>query len=177
MTITLVDTSVINLIMDRIADEMNEEMIDGVTDASQAGLVRTGRLQADPTIGKLNILIQQGGKDWPDKLAQPGDFGIRSPFTYELGGVAWWRRRFMIKYELFFLGETNRNNARTVANVVFSRFQRKLKDLPFVGLKDTFGETAVALQTVRQWMKEEGGSGTFIWRGEHWVEFLTEQSS
>lgn len=172
---TLVDTSVVNLIMDRVVDEMSEGMIDAVTDTSQVGLLRTGRLQSDPTIGKLNVLLQQGGEKWPDKLAQPSDFGIRSPYTYELGGASWWRRRFIVNYQLFFLGETNRNVARITANVVFSRFQRKLKDLSFTGLKDTFGEKAVALQTVRQWMKEEGGVGTFIWRGEHWVEFLTGQ--
>lgn len=173
---TLVDTSVINLIMDRMADTMTEEMIDSVTDASQVGLLRTGRLQADPTVGKLNILINQGGERWPDKMAQPGDFGIRSPHTFELGGVTWWRRRFIVKYELFFLGETDRANARTVANVVFSRFQRNIKTMSYTGLKDTFGERAVAGQTVRQWMKEEGGVGTFIWRGEHWFECLTEQN-
>lgn len=174
---TLVDTSVINLIMDRMVETMTVEMIDAVPDASQVGLFRTGRLQADPTIGKLNITLHQGGKDWPDKMAQPSDFGIRSPFSYELGGVVWWRRRFIVRYELFFLGETDRNAARMVANVVFSRFQRRIKTMSYSGLNDTFGEVAIAGQMVRQWMKEEGGTGTFIWRGEHWFEVLTEQGS
>lgn len=161
-----------NLLMDRVVEHMTEEMIDLVTDESAAGLLRSGKLQDNPTIKKINILIREGGDELPDVMSTPYAKGINSP-TYELGGGQYFRRRFVAEYQLFFIGETNRSTARSTANVVFSRFQNKIRQVSLSGLTDSFGETAIAVQVLRLLRSEGGGPGAFIWRGTHEFEFLT----
>ena len=169
------DTAIQNLIMERVVDVMVEEMIDNVADNTRIGLFRTGRLQSDPTVKKLNVLLHEGSKEWPDIIASPREWGMSSP-SYEAGGrTSWWRRRFVVEYELFFLGEVNRNSAREKSNVIFSRFKYMIQRLPLNGVRDSFGEGAVQTQVVKMFASEDGGPGTFIWRGEHWFEVLTVQ--
>lgn len=170
------DTSVLNLITDGLVTYLTTGMIDAVSDATKVGLFRSGKLQADPTVAKLNILIHEGGEDWPDILPPP-EYPITAPL-YELGNPsASFLRRFVAEYELFFLGEVDRNNARLKANVIFSRFRKLIVSLPLTGMSDSFGETALMVQFTRHVAREGGGTGTFIWRAEHYFEVLTETSA
>lgn len=171
------DTSILNSIMETVIDWLSSQLIDGVTDETQAGLVRAGQLQDDPTDAQINILIHPGDDDWPDVLnlqdKPPGLHG----FTYEIGGnpygSAAWRRRFMVELSLFFDNENNRDVARTKANVVKSRAHWALMRSPLPQGQDNFGESAHMLQVCNSWIREGGGEGTFIWRGELKFEVFT----
>lgn len=170
------DTSVINLLVDAVVDHMTKGMSDLVNDPdTKIGLLRSGKLQDDPTINKLNILVREGGKDLPDILV-PRNHNFSAP-QYTLGGGEFWLRRFIAEYELFFFQSAiTRDEARRRANVIFSRFRYLLKTIA-LGQTDTFGETAIAVQSLKLIAREGGGPpGSFIWRADHQFEFLTELS-
>lgn len=166
------ETSIINLLNERVVDTLSVEMSDLVTDETAAGLVRSGRLQDDPTIAQLNILIREGGESFPDILV-PKNYNLVTP-QYDLTMSQYWLRRMVAEYTLFFIGDVSRTTARSRANVIFSRFKKKLMQLDVQDLTDSFGETAIMPQVLRLDTTEGGGPGTFIWRGTHYFEFLTE---
>lgn len=172
----MADTSIRNLLQDRITEHLEAYMIDTVnaTD-SPLGLVKSGKLQSDPTVKRLNLLVREGGNDYPDILL-PKDYAPVTAPVFELGGAEMWLRRFICHYELFYIGQSDRDAARTSANIIFSRFARTIRDIPMGGLTDTFGETAILVRIIKHPMREGGGPGTFIWRAEHYIEFLTEMT-
>jgi len=170
------DTSIRNLLQDHVRDTLQDQMIDLVDSTdSPLGLVKSGKLQADPTVTRLNLLVREGGDEYPDILL-PRDYAPVPAPVFELGGGQMWLRRFTCFYELFYLGESNRDAARSSAYVIFSRFAKVIREIPMSGLSDTFGEAAILVRITKQVMREGGGPGSFIWRGEHYIEFLTEMT-
>lgn len=171
------DTSVVNLLTDAIVAVLVQGMIEVVPDSTSVGLARSGKLQADPTIAKLNLLVREGGSDWPDILI-PANYPLYAP-QYEMPAGNTWLRRLRADYTLFFLGINDRNTARIRANVVFSRFKYLIAKMGagygLDGLTDSFDETVIMGQINRLETFEEGGPGEFIWKGTHYFEFVTEQ--
>lgn len=168
------DISILNTLMEDTVDWLASKLITEIPDESQAGLVRNGLLQADPTDTRINILIHPGDKEWKHEL-YVSQHGIESPY-YEIGGGAIWMRRFEVEFSLFFDGESDRDVARTQANVVLSRTEYALKTMPMPQGADDFGESAQLIQVRDGYIEESGGEGTFIWRGCLRIEFLTEKS-
>lgn len=165
------EISILNTLVTSMNDTLNHDLIDVITSDTKAGLVRFGNLQDDPTIGQLNILIHRGNKEWRDQLKLT-DEGIYSP-TYEVGGMQWWWRRYIVQLTFFFDQELDRDVARVKANIVLSRVMRSLFDMSIPTTVDDFGESAHSLQIRDAYLNESGGEGEFIWRGEVLVEFLT----
>lgn len=170
------DTSVVNLLMDRVVDTIETVMIDSAPDPETTiGLARFGKLQDDPTVDLLNLLVNQGGDDWPDILIPP-NYPYYAP-QYEMPLGNFWLRRMYANYILFFNeADVTRDEARRKANVIFSRFKHMLYGISLVGMTDTFNETAFAVQLNRLEATEGGGPGTFIWRAKQYFEFITEQA-
>jgi|JI10StandDraft_1071094.scaffolds.fasta_scaffold16448_2 hypothetical protein len=166
------DTSIVNLLTERVVQWLEEMMIDSVDDPTALGLARSGKLQDDPTVRELNLLIREGGDDWPDIIV-PENYPLYSP-QFEIGNPSpAMLRRFRAEYRLFFIGEVDRDVARTKANVIFSRFKHAILNTPLSGMCDDFGECAQMVNFTKHTGSEQGGPGTYIWRGEDLFEFLT----
>lgn len=182
MTSDLDHTSVSDLITEGLHTQLNTKLYIEPDDAAKAGIVRPGRLQADPTKTRISVTIHPGGEDWPDELnTQAKGPGIHSP-TYVLGGSnaayghsQYWRRRFIIEFNIFFTS-VNRATTRKRAQVVFSRAAHALItwDIGAVVARDSFGEKPFFLQVSEIWMSEGGGDDNFNWRGEIYIECLTD---
>jgi len=169
----MIETSMINTLMVYTVDHLAYNMITMMPDETQIGLLRTGKLQSDPTVKKLNILIHQGGPNWEDCILPRGYIVQADPMT--MGGEVIWLRRFRLEFELFFTGETVRDTAREKAQVIFSRARKLIKDMPIPSAgRDSFGEAAFMVLPNRMSTSEDGGPGNFIWRGDLYFEFLTE---
>lgn len=171
----LVHTSILNNLSDALVDQLTARLkLTGYTDSAAAGLVRAGKLQDDPTTKKINILVRNGGIDWPDELFTPD--GAAS--AHEIGspyGKDFWKRRFIIELQLFYVNENKRDYARQKTSVVVSRAIHALRTQDY-GLidADSFGESAYACYVIYQHVDEGGGVGDFNWRGKIYLEYHTE---
>ena len=166
-------TSIFNYLIDGMVTYLKESLIEETSDETKVGLLRFGKLQADPTDADrgLNILVHMGGDDWPDELYVDQD-GIIAP-TYEIGGPSYWMRRFVIELTLFYDGEDDRQIARSKSTVICSHAQQVLFNMPIPQVKDSFGESPLSCQVRKVSQNEAGGEGTFIWRSRIFVEWLT----
>lgn len=167
------EESIVNVLMDDSVDHLALKMIIEVQDETKVGLVRSGRLQSDPTVYKLNITLHPGGTDNPDCSLPKGYAGIDAAFYMPNG--AYWLRKFYAEFEMFFVGETERDEARTKANVVMSRARAAMMGFPLPNYRDAFNEGAILRCFVTKIeLSEGGGPGNFIWRGKLHFEFLTD---
>lgn len=166
-------TSIFNYLVDDMVTYLTESLIEETSDETKVGLLRAGKLQADPTDADrgLNVLVHLGGEDWPDELYVDQD-GIIAP-TYEIGGTQYWMRRFVIELILFYDGEDQRDIAREKSTVLCAHAQKALFNMPIPQVKDSFGESPLACQVRKLYQTEAGGEGTFIWRSRIFVEWLT----
>lgn len=166
-------TSIFNKLTDAMVARLTSDLIEEVSDATKAGLIRFGRLQADPTDADrgLNILIHLGGDDWPDQL-NIGFAGVEAP-TYEIGGTQYWRRHFIVELTLFFDNEEDRQLARRKATIIMAHAHKSLYTIPIPQGHDSFGEAALGIQISQSVQNEAGGDGTFIWRSKLYVEWYT----
>lgn len=167
-------TSIFNIIIDATVDHLTNELIIATTDETKIGLLRFGKLQADPTDADrgLNILVRSGGEEWPDELYIE-EHGIIAP-TYEIGGTQYWMRRFIIELILFYDGEEDRQNARKKAVVIASHAHKAMFEMPVPQGHDSFNEAVDSSCQIRKMTQvEAGGEGTFIWRSHLYVEWLT----
>ncbi len=178
MPLDLDQTSILNSLIDATSDRLKAKLQTEPTDDARAGLVRPGKLQDDPTSKKINLLVHPGGELWPDVLnTEDNGPGMFAP-TYTIGspyGSAYWRRRLRVELSMFFENEASRANSRMKANVVLSRAQHALMTMNMADIpRDDFGEKAHMVQVAKMFLYEGGGDGDFNWRGEMWIEYLTE---
>lgn len=167
-------TSLLNTLMDTAVEHLTDRLLTDVSDDTKAGLVRAGKLQEDPTVRRIILLMRPGGQAYPHVLSTLNN-GLQTP-AYLIGGGAYWRRRFILEVECYFAGEVFRDVARTNAQVVLSRAHAALTSLPLPSSVDSFGEHAIQLQVEKAFMQEGGGPGNFIHKGEIWFEVLTERA-
>lgn len=171
--------AICNLLMDSLADHLSAALMTNVTDDAKAGLVRCGKLQDDPTIGEINLLIHPGYEAWPHVLNRDAEGpGMNAP-TYEIGSEdglmpQFFRRRFRVELKLFFDGELERDTARRKADAVLARLEHAILTTPLPP-PDDFGESAYMVGIDKSHLYEGGGEGTFIWRGSVWLEFMTQK--
>lgn len=167
------DESIVNTLINDCVEYLSEKLITEITDETKVGLVRSGRLQSDPTVYKLNITLHPGGHDNPDVMLPKGYAGIEFPFYMPNG--TYWLRKFYASFEMFFVGETERDEARTKSNVVMSRARAAIMSMPMPSRPDSFSEGAIMRPFVTKIeLTEGGGPGNFIWRGEMHFEFVTD---
>lgn len=187
----------VNLIMDAMVDSLATHLIDEVVsdqdslstgDADAvAGLIRKGKLQDDPTIAEINILVHPGNDEWPHILYDKHQMnGFELPTVYEIGngtGVSpfFYVRRFIVELRLFFEGEQDREVAQVKSNVVLGRAEYAIHQMNHNSIirkipVDSFGEKLFEIQTRKSYISEGGGTGTFVWRGKLFVEGVTSKS-
>jgi hypothetical protein len=177
MSLNLASTSILNSLIDATKSRLEQYLKTDITDDAKANLVRAGELQQNPLPTGINILVHFGGEAWPDVLNTDGrSAGKWADFAYEIGGGGiMWRRRFLIELSLYFPNEKDRDVARMKTHVVISRAINALltwkpgETVP----QDSFGESVYDIQVCESCISEGGGVGTFIWRGDLKVEFLT----
>jgi hypothetical protein len=177
MALELDDTSILNILLDAVAERLKLKLLTEPVDDAKAGLVRTGKLQDDPNAKKVNILVHPGGKDHPDLINTDtvGTSGMGGTI-HEIGGYgsSTYRRRIDVEFQIFYSQEANRNTARMKANVAASRALHAIMTFPFESIPaDSFGEHAYAVQVTQMYLFEGGGEGDFNWRGEMQIEFMT----
>ena len=180
VTVELSQKALPNLLIDELQRYLTLKLSTEVTDLAKAGLVRSGKLQDDPTAKKTNILIHPGGKEWPDVLNTASEQSGYVGYTYTMGtgySQSQWRIRFRIELQLFYVNEANRDNSRAKSLLILARAKHALSLMPLRAIpRDDFGEKAVEIQVVKDFLAEGGGEGDFNWRGELWLEFMTEYS-
>ena len=174
-------TSVINTLIEDINQRLNEELVDAISDESQAGLVQIGVLREDPSDTVINLLVKPGGDQWRHTLnISSENVGMSAPLG-EIGGSIYWRRRFIAVFMIYFSESYNQAEARTAAHVVLSRAEWALqnKDLDgnwwFRTDPDSFEESASRIQVMDSYLSEGGGEDSWIWRGELRIEVMTEK--
>lgn len=173
------DTSILTILMQAMVDHLVDHMMVDVSDSTRAGLIREGKLQADPTVAQINLLVRVGGKDWPHKRVEKGHHALPAELGHGFGMGAevseFWLRRFIVEMKFFFVGEIERDIAINKANILLSRLEIGLLTMPLVSLTDTFGETALMVDIDETYLNEGGGPGMFAHRGFAHVEFFTER--
>jgi len=190
----MADVALGNIIVDGVVAKLTARLIDDVSDDTKASVVRAGKLQADPTKGTgINVLVWPSDDQNPDELyTNDKQEGITSP-TFEIGGGSYYMRRFRI-YMLFhfkgYQGDAGRTQARENSQVMLARIKQRIlqmnssdittpSDLPKHPTtnqpQDDFGETVITVKVDEFFLKEGGGPGHYIWKGELDFSFLTEQ--
>ena len=142
--------------------------------------IRAGRLQEDPTVAGLNILISEDATQ-ARYQATPSTDGTLGAYAHEIGGGAFFFTNFELDLIFHFSGENDRAVARSNAYIVIARLKRALIDMPMPthpetgSIRDDFGEGAIALEIVSLELRESGGPGSFIWKGKLQIRVLSEQ--
>ncbi len=183
MALNLDQTDIDDMLMDATEARLLQLLRTDVSDDAQAGLVRAGKLQDDPTTKKINILLHPGGEEYKNGLLtrnSPSD-GKYVDSTYWIGGGGGNFQAHYIKVELqlFYSNEPNRKVSRKKSTLVLARVKHALNTWDVaaeIGVKDSFGESVYDLQVKDNWLFEGGGDGDFNWRGWLVIEFLTEQN-
>ena len=174
-------TSVINTLLDDIESRLTDEMITAISDETQAGLVQVGVLREDPTETTINVLVKPGDREWRHTLNMSSEnVGMKAPLG-EIGGGIYWRRRFVAEFKIYFADSFDQAEARTTANICLSRAEWALQNKYdngewwFDTLPDSFEEVPSRIQVYDSYLVESGGEGSWIWKGEVRLEFLTEK--
>jgi hypothetical protein len=179
--------SVSDTLMDLVVTQLSDKLIltewptEQLKTQASAGVVRGGKLQDDPTIGEINILVHSANADWPNVLYEQsiaGGFNV--DHTYEFGSSVpsqFWLLRFFVEFRMFFENEPNRDNAFRKSQLVLFRTMHAISMLNNGNFRatprDSFGFKPHQVQIRESFVREGGGPGTFIWRGELKIEFLS----
>lgn len=179
MTTTL---SVLNFLMEDTAQRLRNILLTNVSDDSKASAVQAGMLRGLPNDVPLTITVKTGDERWRHTANMSSqNVGMEGPFG-EVGGGIFWRRRFIVTFDLVFNAGFTQDQARTIANVVQSRaewaLQNQLNDGTwwFTTDMDEFTEQASRVFVYNGYMTEGGSDGKWRWRGETFVEFMTERT-
>lgn len=169
----MADTSLVNVLIEAVYNHLIQELITDVTEeATEVGLVKIGKLQDDPTILMKNILVRESEDG--DTIFKDGDYQVQG-WTYEIGGGSHWWRKFRVKFELHYPPETTLDQARQYSNVIRSRAEYALDTMPIPGVTDSFGESPFMILVSESKMRQAGGDGSWIYRGELLIQFATEK--
>ncbi len=180
-------TAITDTLMNTLITQLSSSLIltewtgDQLKSQASAGLVRGGKLQDDPTVAEINILVHPANKEWANVLYEPSiGGGFNVDHTYEMGSSVpsqWWLLRFFVEFRMFFDNEHVRANAYRKGQLVLMRTMHSismLNDGNFRAVpRDSFGFKPHQVQIRESYAREGGGPGTFIWRGDLKVEFLT----
>ncbi len=172
----LQETALTNILIDAIIQRLVDRMASSVNDDSRANTIKFGRLQDDPTIPVVSLLVMQGDEAWPDVLKnylKRDDIG--GP-TYEIGGpygTITYRIRGVVEIQAFFSGEPTRDTAREKAMMVKHRLKHALLTMPIPDVTDSFGERPTHIQVPAIYLYNSGDDGDFQWRGKCFWEFET----
>lgn len=172
--------SAIDMIMNALIEDLTQKLYTDIAedDPTRVNLVRAGRLQEDPQKAGLNLLVDFGDQADASEQHKATD-AVQAP-VFEIGGGPFLNKEFTLTFTFYYKGEREREFARSVSDVVYSRVQAALWVLPMpvnpkTGLPgDDFGEIPLNINVGAGYLRESGGPGTFIWKGEIRLTVLTE---
>lgn len=162
---------------------LTAELIDNVdvADPSRASLVRGGKLQANPVEAELYVLLHIGDPtDQKWRMTRPtwgdltdADDSISNFLAQEIGGGGASNVAMTAQVEYFALTDAvDRDAARAAGRKLMGRTKNAIRksgvdrSAGILGLKDEFGEVAIKVDLIDEFMDEDGGPDTsFIWRG------------
>jgi len=158
-------------IMERVADQLQADLIDNVTDEAKAGIVIEGPLLDSPDYEEARISIElfendpYSFDDW-DWVDEPVDDML------EIGNGITWRRRFTLMARVL-LSSTmeDRSQARLIASAVKSRIEKSLMATDFGDILID-GERVTGRifnENIRSKLLQKGGSDS--WDFEFQVRF------
>jgi hypothetical protein len=172
------------LMVDKIVEQLSAYLIlstgdkEKDYDEASAGLVRAGKLQDDPTIRVVNILVTHATEDFPNKIYSPSEMpGHDFEYTYSIGAdlMSLWVQRFSVKFNMIWNGEYSRQVAEAKAQTVLGRAEHatmllnhRLHEIPM----DSFGKKPSSVALRKSWLREGAGEGSFRWTGVLEIEVL-----
>jgi hypothetical protein len=185
------DTDIVSEIIDALVVDLTAVCQTALAedDPTRAGLVRAGRLQANPQTNVTSLLVHPhypvAPEDWiheevreinrthADYYEQYGSPIIGG--NQEIGGGSYWQRRGTVELEIFFTQKAyDRSTARDYANTIRRRVEYAINTATTpVGIQDTYGEFCQRVRAKKSWVLEGGGSSKFLWRGWVFWEALT----
>ena len=184
----MAQTSISYLCMQALKTQLTKALITDLDDnpdpfgEGQLGLLISGKLFEDPTITKLNMLIRNGGDDWEHTLNVADQTTAFGELAYEMGGNyggRFFKRRFTIQLKLFYTNEFDQDVMIESSNLILNRAEnaiwRVARDQRPIG-PDSFGEIAHHVEVNDSWLREGGGPGDFIARGQIDLTFMTQIS-
>ena len=184
----MAQTSITYLCMQALKTQLTQELITDLDDnpdpfgEGQLGLLISGKLFDDPTITELNLLIRNGGQDWEHSMNVADQTTAFGELVYEMGGnygARFYKRRFTIQLKLFYPNLHDQEVMIASSNLILNRAEnavwRVAHDQRPIG-PDSFGEIAHHVEVNDSWLREGGGPGTFIARGEIKLTFMTQIS-
>lgn len=163
-------------------------------DPSYATVVRAGRLQDDPTVNVVSILVHPNDPEeprtWMNEIVGDDLKVIQNPWGgdpyrmpqhgYEIGGGEQWWRRFTVQLTMFWMNKSlTRTQARDYSFLVLGRAEEAIKEgaSTFGVLQDAWGEQVWGWYVRRTHMLERGGPDVdWIWNGRLWLEFGTDKT-
>jgi len=186
------DTDIVSEIVDALVTDLQAACITNVEedDPTRAGLVRAGRLQANPQTNITSILVHPNYPPQPetwiheevDRIRQGAGSGYYETYgaplvggTDEIGGGRFWHRRGTVELSIFFTQQNyDRDTAKDYANIIRRRVEHTINTATTpLGLQDSFGEVCQQVYSKKSWLLEGGGSGKYLWRGWVFWEAMT----
>lgn len=148
---------------------------------TRVNLIRAGKLQDNPGREETNFLIHDGAETEPAELFTKNEQdGLKAP-TFEVGGGSFHLIRIRVQMTMHFPGVVDREKSRRNANVIYARARQAVATMPYPlhpdsqQPQDDFGNFFVHPAVLRSgYVREGGGRGYFIWKGDLIIEFLTE---
>ena len=158
--------SIHDAIIDHVEEELNEELIDFISDDTQAGVVKQGELQGEPDPDEARVSITIHEND-PDASYGTGDVSamggqwVDEIAEVEIGGVTTWKRRFTVKCRCLFVGtQEDLPVAQGYARKVRERLEDTLLRMSFSGVTSSTGEyvaRGIVGKEMRSEMLQSGG--------------------
>lgn len=165
-------------------------------------LIKTGRLQDDPTvlsassaIPSVGIYIHYNdpsdtGDGWKDGICSAVDSSMTNAAfqipVYEIGGGEMWWRRFWVEWEMFAIdADFDQETAYRIAAALkqgIEYFANRSSTVNPDGwecvIRDQFHECSLFSKVVKSHLWEGGGPpDDYIWRGGVWLQVLTEREA
>jgi hypothetical protein len=165
------------LIADALVAQITADMQTAIEedDPTRANLVRKGRLQEDPEVQAVSVLVHLNDPDdpsqWADVVAED-----LSEYPYSI----FWRRRLTVAVKAQYTRRygADRSSVTGRFSTIVSRLRHAILHTDVGGLTDGFGEGVVlaANPIKKQWVEEGGGPpDQFFWDGAFYLEYITQQ--
>lgn len=174
-----------HLLVLRLTEFLQQEMIDAISDQTKADVVKAYRFQDSPLTYPITLAVLGGDPDDPNFIDgrlgyrdgdAGSDLGLKIPAGEVGGGHLWWRRG-RVKLGCYFVaGDTEQEDAADYAHIVLGRAMQCIDECPVSDLVDDFGEHALWMAVTANTFSEGGGpENQYLWRGMiHW-QVLTQR--
>jgi hypothetical protein len=176
-------SQIVNLILDRMVQQLSPVMIDNVLDVNQkVSLLKKGLLQVNKVEEHIEVGLVGGDHEDPNYkdgiISQSEMPDISQEFAVrEVGGGQLWWRRGIAKLECFLLTDALEETlAFERAYEILGRLEAAIEPIYIADLEDSYHEHAIKLYCYGNTYFQSGGPATsWIFRGKVFWQALTER--